>query len=332
MNAASFDPLAKQDIAAPQVPALDVRGLSVDIATSRGVLNAVRGIDLKIRSGETLALVGESGCGKSTVAKAITGLHAITDGSAHICGHEVTALSRRQWRPLRALVQMIFQDPFASLNPRKRIGSILSETMRVNGMPKQQAMQRSAELLERVGLPKTALRSFPHEFSGGQRQRIGIARALALQPRLIVCDEPVSALDVSVQGQIVNLLMDLQKTENVAYLFISHDLSVVQQISDQIAVMYLGRIVEAGSREEIWSAPKHPYTRALIDSVPSLDRRRKDLSLRPYLAGDLPSPYNPPSGCAFRTRCAKAQAICSDIRPELQSAGSKHLVACHFSD
>lgn len=310
---------------------LQVDDLKVHFATGGKTVYAVDGVSFSINEGETLGLVGESGCGKSTLGKAIVGLNKVTDGEIRIDGKPTTGLSRKAMRPVRPRVQMIFQDPFASLNPRLTVGRILEEPLLVhkrgNGRERR---ARVAELMETVGLHPEAAERHPHEFSGGQRQRIGIARALALNPGLIICDEAVSALDVSIQAQVINLLRDLQKQHNLSYFFISHDLSVVRHIADRVMVMYLGHVVEVGSRRALWEQPLHPYTRALISAVPrpspALSRNRQ----RQLIEGEIPSPSNPPSGCRFRTRCPFAQPICAQKVPPLVEHGEGRQVACHF--
>ena len=301
--------------------------------SARGKLtvNAVDNVSLTIQTGETLGLVGESGCGKSTLGRCMTRLYEISDGQLMFDGSEISKASLRQMRPLRAKLQMVFQDPSASLNPRRRIKDLIAEPLRIHTrMNESQVSDRIAELLTLVGLlPEHATR-FQHEFSGGQRQRIGIARAIAVNPKLIVLDEPVSALDVSVQAQIVNLLADLQEKLNLTYVFIAHDLSVVRQVSTRIAVMYLGSIVELGNAEDIFSKPAHPYTKALISAVPEPDIKKAGARTRIILTGDVPSPINPPSGCRFHPRCPTAQDRCKVERPLLKSHNSERQVACHF--
>jgi oligopeptide/dipeptide ABC transporter ATP-binding protein len=287
-------------------------------------------VSLHIRPGETLGLVGESGCGKSTLGKTLARLYKPTAGSIRFDGREISGHSRRQLQPIRREIQMVFQDPYESLNPRQTVGSILEEPFTIHRLgTKTERRQWVAELLEKVGLPKTALNRFPFEFSGGQRQRIGIARALALKPRLIICDEAVSALDVSIQSQILNLLLDLQKELGLAYLFISHDLAVVKHVSDRIAIMYLGRIVETGDAETLYRSPAHPYTQALLSAIPVPDPLHK--SQRQLLEGDVPSPIHPPQGCHFHTRCPHAEDRCRAETPHLRQASSTgHSKACHL--
>jgi peptide/nickel transport system ATP-binding protein len=299
-----------------------------------GDIKAVDDVSLVIQHGETLGLVGESGCGKTTLGRAILRLYEPTDGRVLFDGQDITHLGEAGMRPLRRRMQMIFQDPFASLNPRHSVGRIVSEPLRVHGIAgRRQAASRVRELLEIVGLPVDAASRYPHEFSGGQRQRIGLARALALNPDFVVCDEPVSALDVSIQAQIVNLLESLQRDFDLTYLFIAHDLAVVRHISDRIAVMYLGKIMEVSPAEELYDNPLHPYTISLLSAVPipdpEVERERETI----LLAGDLPSPANPPAACRFHTRCPFVQETrCRDEEPALRKLEGDHWVSCHWAE
>ena len=296
-----------------------------------GTVHAVDGVSFSVGVGETLGLVGESGCGKSTVARSVMRLVEPTSGHIRLKGEDITHLSKTELRPHRRAMQIVFQDPFASLNPRMTAGDIVGEPLAVHGLATGRALEaRVARLFEQVGLRPDQMRNFPHQFSGGQRQRICIARALALEPRLIVCDEPVSALDVSIQAQVINLLIDLQRQHGFSYLFIAHDLAVVAHISHRVAVMYLGRIVEIADKAELFDNPRHPYTQALLASVPLADPRKK--RLQPLVDGDVPSPLNPPSGCAFHTRCRYAMDRCKIERPPLRDAGPGHQVACLLND
>jgi peptide/nickel transport system ATP-binding protein len=292
-----------------------------------GDVHAVDGISFSLKQGETLGLVGESGCGKSTVGRTLLNLLPATSGEVRFEGRNLSELSRKEWRALRREMQIVFQDPMESLNARHTIGSIVGEPFVIHraGTPDERKIW-TMELLERVGLPREAVDRFPHEFSGGQRQRIGIARAIALKPKLIVCDEAVSALDVSVRAQIVNLLLELQREMKLALLFIAHDLSVVRHVSDQVAVMYLGKIVEQASSEDIYLKPRHPYTQALVSAIPEPDPARK--RTRVVLEGDVPSPIDPPPGCRFYSRCAYAASQCKERLPELEDTGEGQLVAC----
>ncbi|MEM7306500.1 MAG: oligopeptide/dipeptide ABC transporter ATP-binding protein [Planctomycetota bacterium] len=304
------------------------------------MLRAVDGVSFTLERGESLGLVGESGCGKSTTARTVLGLHQATSGSVRFDGVELTTLARPERGAYRRRMQMIFQDPYASLDPRQTVGSILTEPLKIHriGRPKERKL-RALALLDAVGLNPRHINRYPHEFSGGQRQRIGIARALALEPELILCDEPVSALDVSIQAQIVNLLKELQERFGLAYLFIAHDLAVVRQLCHRVAVMYLGRVVETARREELYTAPKHPYTRALMSAVPVPDPEIERQRERIVLEGDVPSPMNPPSGCSFHPRCAERHRVaggrCEAEIPALrgtQDAGGARLSACHLEE
>jgi oligopeptide transport system ATP-binding protein len=296
-----------------------------------GTVHAVDGVSFSLGVGETLGLVGESGCGKSTVARSVLRLVEPTSGRIQLDGRDITHLGKSELRPVRQSMQIVFQDPFASLNPRMTAGDIVGEPLSVHGLASgHEKRARVAELFQKVGLRADQMKNYPHQFSGGQRQRICIARALALGPRLIVCDEPVSALDVSIQAQVINLLLDLQRQHGFSYLFIAHDLAVVAHISHRVAVMYLGRIVEIADKNELFDNPRHPYTQALLASVPVADPRTK--RLKPLVDGDVPSPVNPPSGCAFHTRCRYAIERCKIERPVLRDAAERHQVACLLND
>ena len=323
-------------------PLLKVEGLVKHFPIMQGILfkkqigtiKAVDGVSFEVHPRETLGLVGESGCGKSTVARTILRLESPTEGAAYFKGRDIFSMGKRELRELRREIQVIFQDPYASLNPRMTVGDIVSEPWEVHKgvRPKNQQRQRVKELLDLVGLNPDHINRFPHQFSGGQRQRIGVARALALNPSVIICDEPVSALDVSVQAQVVNLLEQLQDELDLAFLFIAHDLSIVRHISDRVAVMYLGRIAEIGTDADIYDSPIHPYTQALLAAVPVPDPDHAG-KVRVILEGDVPSPADPPSGCTFRTRCWKAQEVCAGEVPELiDRFGHGHPSSCYFAD
>jgi len=319
-------------------PLLEVTDLKKHYPVRSGILrravgkvHSVDGVSFTIGVGETLGMVGESGCGKSTVARSILRLVEPTGGSIRLNGCDITHLGKATLRPHRRSMQIIFQDPFASLNPRMTAGDIVGEPLAVHGLATgDKKRERVAELFDQVGLRPDQMQNYPHQFSGGQRQRICIARALSLQPDLIVCDEPVSALDVSIQAQVINLLIDLQRKHGFSYLFIAHDLAVVAHISHRVAVMYLGRIVEIAEKRELFANPRHPYTQALLASVPVADPRAKRLV--PLIDGDVPSPINPPSGCAFHTRCRYAMDRCRVERPELTELAGPHQVACFLNE
>ncbi|GGI04511.1 ABC transporter ATP-binding protein [Egicoccus halophilus] len=319
---------------------LRVEGLTKHFPIRGGVFNrqygavqAVDGVSLTIRAGETVSLVGESGCGKSTTGRCIVRLLDPTAGHVYFKGHDLAEMSKRQLRQMRREIQIVFQDPYASLNPRINVAEIIGEPLRIYGRYRNGGKDRVKELMRLVGLNPEHGNRFPHEFSGGQRQRIGIARSLALNPQLLILDEPVSALDVSIQAQVINLLEELQDELGLAYLFIAHDLSVIRHLSDRVAVMYLGHVVEFGTKQEIFQSPTHPYTQALLSAVPLTDPRLRGKRERIVLEGDVPSPSNPPSGCRFRTRCWKAEDICATEVPALVDRfGHGHPSACHFAE
>ncbi len=322
-------------------PLLKIEGLKKHFPTTtggafskvKGVVKAVDGIDLEINSGQTVGLVGESGCGKTTAGRTILKLYEPTEGSIVFEGEDLAPLKPKQMKPYRAQMQMIFQDPFASLNPRHTVGTLIAAPFQIQGItPEGGVTEEVQRLMARVGLNPEHINRYPHEFSGGQRQRIGVARAIALKPKLIVADEPVSALDVSIQAQVVNLLEDLQDEFKMAYIFVAHDLSVVQHISDRVIVMYLGKVMEEADKVDLFSHPRHPYTKALLSAVPVPDPKIGRARERIILQGDLPSPVNPPAGCVFNTRCWKAQDRCRTEVPQLMQIGTNHRIACHFPE
>jgi oligopeptide transport system ATP-binding protein len=324
-------------------PILEARSIVKHYPLTRGVIfkrevgkiHALDGVDLELREGETLGLVGESGSGKSTLAKLLLALERPTSGTVLFRGEDIFDLSGRELRALRRRIQIVLQDPYTSLDPRMTVGEIVGEPFAIHSdvVPKRERRNRVSDLLDRVGLNPEVASRYPHEFSGGQRQRIGVARALALRPEVLICDEPVSALDVSVQAQVINLLQDLQEEFKLSYIFIAHDLSVVQHISDRVAVMYLGKIVELGAEADVYERPTHPYTQALVAAAPVPDPSLRDLRKQIVLEGEIPSAANPPTGCVFRTRCWKAQEICAEEEPALVVRdGAPQRSACHFAE
>ncbi len=324
----------------PATPLVEVRDLEVHFPIRKGIIfqkqvgavRAVDGVSFDVHDGETIGIVGESGCGKSTTARAIMRLVDPTGGSVRYAGQEITKLSPRELLPIRREMQMIFQDPYSSLDPRQTVGSVIAEPFVIHGIEKDESKRRVMvqELMEQVGLNPEHYNRLPHQFSGGQRQRIGVARAIALKPKLVVADEPVSALDVSIQAQIINLLRDLQRDLGLTIIFIAHDLSVVRHMCDRVAVMYLGKIVEMASSDELFGHPRHPYTGALLSAVPVADPQLAKLKSRQVLTGDVPSPTAPPAGCRFHTRCPRAQSLCAREEPPLETKEGGNLAACHY--
>jgi oligopeptide/dipeptide ABC transporter ATP-binding protein len=299
------------------------------LSRTTGNVHAVDDVSLRLTEGETLGIVGESGCGKSTLIRSIVRLAPPTGGVVRFRGRDITSAGRRELQPIRHEMQMVFQDPQASLNPRKRIAQIIATPLRARGVPRDELEDRSRALVAQVGLNPEHLNRFPHEFSGGQRQRVGIARALAVEPKLILLDEPVSALDVSIQAQVINLLEELQETLGLSYIFVAHDLSVVRHVSDRVAVMYLGKVMELSSADELYTKPIHPYTSALLAAIPIPDPRENRARVRTVLSGEPPNPINPPSGCRFHTRCRYATDVCRSVEPPLAEYPGGHLAACH---
>jgi oligopeptide/dipeptide ABC transporter ATP-binding protein len=322
-------PMAEKSFASALPPLLSVRNLETHFPQDDGLVRAVDGASFDLVAGTTLGIVGESGCGKSTLARCIVRLLEPTGGTLRFRGRDITHLSRRPLQPFRREVQLVFQDPSSSLNPRKRVGQIVAAPLLLQGMERGKARARVRELLDRVGLNPEHINRFPHEFSGGQRQRIGVARALAVNPRLIVLDEPVSALDVSVQAQVINLLDDLQDDLGLSYVFIAHDLSVVRHVSDQIAVMYLGKVMELSPAAELYRKPIHPYTQALLSAIPIPDPQENRARERQVIAGEPPNPVAPPPGCRFHTRCPWATKVCTEVEPPLAEYPGGHMAACH---
>ncbi|HEY2316735.1 MAG TPA: oligopeptide/dipeptide ABC transporter ATP-binding protein [Solirubrobacteraceae bacterium] len=318
-------------------PLLDVEHLRVLFPIKAGVIidrqvghvHAVDDVSFRLREGETLGIVGESGCGKTTLIRVLVRLIAATSGSIRFRGQDITKSGRKELEPIRKEMQMVFQDPQASLNPRKRVGQLLATPLKVRGVPRGKLTSESRELLEKVGMSSEVLNRFPHEFSGGQRQRIGIARALAVNPRLILLDEPVSALDVSIQAQVINLLDELQNEMDLSYVFVAHDLSVVRHVSDRIVVMYLGKLMEVAPAEELYNKPIHPYTSVLLGAIPIPDPKQNRARERAVVSGEPPNPISPPSGCRFHTRCSRATEVCRTVEPQLTEYPGGHLAACH---
>ena len=312
-------------------PILELKNVKTTFKVPKGILKAVNGVDLTIYKGETVGLVGESGCGKSTLGRTLIRLTDPTDGNISVLGKDITKLNDKQMTDMRQKIQMVFQDPYTSLDPKQKVGDILMETLEIHGIgSKKDRLDIAMEIMGKVGLRPEHFYRYPHEFSGGQRQRVGLARALILNPKVIVCDEPVSALDVSIQAQIINLLQDLREKDNISFLFIAHDMSVVKYISDRIGVMYLGHLMEEAETEELFANPLHPYAQALLSAVPNPDPHVK--KERVVLQGDLPSPMNPPVGCVFHTRCPYATEKCSQVTPEFKEHEPGHWAACHLLD
>jgi oligopeptide/dipeptide ABC transporter ATP-binding protein len=336
---AEEEPIGTPPLVETGSPVLEARHLVRTFAVRKGVLSrqvaavhAVSDISLALHPGETLGLVGESGCGKSTTARLLLGLLPLDSGVVTFAGRDISQLKGRDRQWLRRQLQIVFQDPYSSLDPRMTVGATLAEPLQIHGRWQEDGPDRVKELLSLVGLSPEHAKRYPHEFSGGQRQRVGIARAIALEPAVVVLDEPVSALDVSIQAGVVNLLMELRARLGMAYVFIAHDLSVVRHVADRVAVMYLGKIVESGTREDIYRRPSHPYTQALLAAVPIPDPERERSRVRIPLTGELPSATDPPSGCRFRTRCPKAQDVCAIEEPALIDRDTGHVVACHFAE
>ena len=319
-------------------PLIEVRSLKMyfpvgaSLFAKRKLLKAVDDVSFDLYAGETFGLVGESGCGKTTVGRTLVRLYRPTGGRIIYRGTDITDLDEKAVQPYRSKMQMIFQDPYASLNPRMTVSSIIAEPMKLQGVPQDEITARVAELVEQVGLKKDHLNRYPHEFSGGQRQRIGIARALSMRPEFIVCDEPISALDVSIQAQVINMLEELQDSLGITYLFVSHDLSMVRHISHRVGVMYLGHMVELASAEELYSNMQHPYTQALMSAVPIADPDLAEQSNRIVLQGDVPQPIDPPPGCPFASRCRYCRKVCTEVNPQMREIAKGHFVACHLQD